>query len=1105
MKLTSLLFITTVLFQIQAFNTYAQDKKISLDLKEVPLKQVLNEIERTTDFKFLYEKGVIQTDRIVSVSVKDQKISEVLNTLFANDKINITFLNKQIILKPKKEATSSKQQAPNPDSYRGQQQLLVSGKVINQSGEPLPGVTVLIKGTSRGVTTDFDGRFNIVVPSEDTVLVFSYLGLETQEVTVGNQDTINIALKEAINELDAVTINAGYYKTSRKYATGSISQIKAKDIENQPVNNPLLALQGRIPGLNIFQANGLPGSAIDINIRGKNSIANGSAPLFIIDGVVYPHTNIPGSLAGYALGFTENLSGGNPFTNINPADIASIEVLKDADATAIYGSRGANGVILITTKKGKAGKFSVDVSLQTGLGSVPKKLDLLNTQQYLAMRREAFQNDGDTPDPNVDYDLTLWDPNRETDWQEVLLGKDALYQDAQLYMFGGNENVTYRFGGGFHRETSVFPGDFHNDKGFANLNLMTKSPNQKWQVSVAASYTVGNNQLSATDLTELAVELAPNAPALYNPDGFINWAPNQNGRTTWPGGIHPIARQLQTYNAVSNNLIANANVAYKITDKLSLKSSFGYTFLTSDEQLLIPFASLDPATHMIRQRRANFFKGNYHTVLLEPQLDYNTDVFGGRLQTLFGFTFQSTATKGINIMALGFNSDLVMEDLAAATNVTASSKLAKYKYNALYGRLNYVWRDKYVLNLTMRRDGSSRFGQANRFHNFWSAGVGWIFSDELFKEKKLKWMSYGKLRTSYGTTGNDQIGNYAYLDLYEPTSLPYQGAVGLVPTSIYSPDMAWEETRKLDVGIDLGFFDQKLNVEANYYNNRSDNQLLDYPLPTTTGFTSIRKNLDATIENTGWEFQLHTVNIEKRTFKWETAFNLSFNDNKLISGSKGLSESIKQKIGHPITSFFVYKYAGVDIVTGLPQVYDRNGQVTSNPDPVLDKTELVKTTPNYFGGLQNSLTYKNFNMDFLVQFVKFPKVHIYNYNYIPGSFTTSGSNQPVTVLDRWQTPGDIATIQRFNQDLSTVNAWSLANESTLPYGDGSFIRLKNVSLTWTAPASLIDATAIKQLSLFFRGQNLFTITKYQGLDPDTRSSTTLPQLRILTFGLNITI
>ena len=1106
-KILLIIKLTIALIAILTIQSNAEvnlQDRITLTIKNAPLEVVFKEITKQTSYQCVFPDQFKRMANRVDISVSNATVEEVLTICFKDQPFTFIIIKKIIIIKQKENKSTNTQIISTSPSYTE-----IHGQVTNEKGEALAGASVQIKGTNRGTATGKDGNFEIYQVPPNAVLVISFTGYADKEIKVNSKDFISIVLSISANPLDAIQVIA-YGTVSKRLNTGNVTTVKAADIEKQPVSNPLLALEGRVPGMFITQSTGLPGSAVKIQIRGQNSISNGNDPLYIIDGVPYTSQNLPFGISNVLgnSGTNIQLTGGNPFSYINPADIESIEILKDADATAIYGSRGANGVILITTKKGRSGSTKADINIQSGWGKVAKKMKVLDTRQYLDMRREALKNNGATPNPNADYDLTLWDTTRNVDWQKELLGGTAQYSDLQASVYGGNTNTQYLIGAGYHRETTVFPAGFNDQKGSVHFNISNTSPDKKFKIMLSGVYIIDNNKLSGYDLTEQALKLPPNAPKMYTQDGSLNWEPNAAGTSTWQYN-NPAAMLLLGYKTITNNLVSNAALSYEVIPHLQIKSSFGYTNMQTNGTQTIPLEVNDPSTWPYKQRSTTFANGNIHSWIIEPQLSYSRTIKKGEITVLAGATIQQDANSGQEILASGFNSDLVMEDIASATTITPYTRAnSVYKYAAVFSRLNLNWDDKYLVNLTARRDGSSRFGPANQFHNFEAIGLGWIFSREQLIIKVIPVLSFGKIRASYGTTGSDQVGDYTFMDLYTSANpgVPYLGTAGVGPGRIFTPDLAWEETKKLEAGLELGFLNDRIIFSGSFYHNRSSNQLLAYSLPAITGFTSVQKNLDAVVQNQGWELEFRTVNVKNKNFQWTSSFNVSLNRNKLISGTPGLSAYYQTRIGHPLLSQFVYHFLGVDPFTGLYQIADSHGGPTTSPNPLTDATVLIDFTPRFYGGFQNSISYQGIQLDFLFQFTKQPAWQQYLYNYMPGFFTSSsGSNQPLTVLNRWQQPGDVKPIQKFSQDYSVFNAWNNAQQSDQYYGDASYIRLKNMSLSWQLPDPWKKKLCLQNARIYVQGQNLLTITRFQGLDPENKSPSRLPPLRVITLGVQTTL
>lgn len=1137
MKLTSLLLLAACL-QVSA-RGFSQN--ITYSGSNVPLPTVFSVIEKQTGYNVVYNPDWFDKAKTISVSANNVPVETFLKQTLKDQPFDFTIQNTTIILSRKPVVANSSQEIPvgPPPAFP------VSGRVTNGDGSPLSGASVTNKNSKVSVATDADGRFSINA-NEGEVLVITFVGYGKIEVKITSSTTalvvssdrqedlsetdksnalrqgqslslssgLNIALSQKISSMQEVVINKGYYTEKQKLSVSNVGQVTSKEIERQPVGNPLLTLQGRVPGLVVTQANGLAGGGVTVRIQGQNSLTKGNDPLYVVDGVPYSSQLLP-NISSMAFGILGGSGGtsvngyasgdGNPLSFINPADIDNITVLKDADATAIYGSRAANGAILITTKKGKAGATKIDINLQSGWGRVAKKLDLLNTQQYLQMRHEAKQNDGLVTDA-TDYDINgLWDTTRNTDWQKELIGGTAKFTRLSTSISGGTSVIQYHVGGTYHRETTVFPGNLSDQKGSVHFNIKSVTSNQKFRFQLSGNYLVDNNKLTDVDLTSTALSLAPNAPSVYNIDGTLNWAPNSSGASTW---VNPLSYLNNKYVINTNNLVSNAILGYQIIPGLEISTSFGYTRLQSDDVVIYPLTSTAPENRPFTPRFGFYGNSKIQSWIVEPQLNYKRSIGKGKVDVLIGTTILQNKSKGQQLYGYDHNSDLVISDIASAPSIgVIFTTNSVYKYSAIFSRLNYNLQDKYIVNLTVRRDGSSRFGSANQFHNFGAIGAGWVFSSEKFVQKALPFLSFGKLRGSYGTAGNDQIGDYQFLNLYTPIGgigNAYQGATGLGINGLPNSHLQWEETKKLQIGIDLGFFNDRLVFNTNYYRNRSSNQLLSLALPNITGFSNIAENFAATVENNGWEFSLNSVNIKTQKFKWVANINLTIPKNKLISFPNLASSSYASSyiVGQPISLVKVYHLIGVDPTTGKYQFADSNGNPTFSPSFSTDRTVLINPDPKFYGGFQNSFSYKGFELELFFQFVK--QLGVTNrFGIGPGGAGRFNTNQPVWVLDQWQKPGDQATIQRFSSTSTYSSQFSNANSSDAAWVDASFIRLKNLSFSWQVPTNFKRKAHLQNCRLYIQAQNLLTITDYKMLDPETRKSTGLPPLRVLTFGIQI--
>ncbi|HVS97793.1 MAG TPA: SusC/RagA family TonB-linked outer membrane protein [Puia sp.] len=1085
----------------------------------MPLEKIFRAIKKQTGYAVLFNAGDIQKARPVTISVSHAALESFLQQVLKDQPFDYSIENTTIFISKKPETpsgTAPPVQKPSID---------ISGRVTNEDGDPLQGASIDVIGTKQGTKTDATGAFVLNGLHENSEVEVSYIGHTAIRFRVTSSTTgtvlpsnvpltsgaggFSLVLGRAVSALDEMQVIA-YGQTSRRFQTGNVVTVKGEDIQKQPVSNPMLALEGRVPGLVITPANGLPGAGVTVRVQGQNSILGGNDPLYVIDGVPYLSQMLP-SVNGGPLGGSGGpvfngvpFGGGNPLNFINPTDIESIEVLKDADATAIYGSRAANGAILITTKKGKVGQTKLDLNVQQGMGRVSRGLDLMNTSQYLAMRREALNNDKVTVSPtDANYDVNgVWDTTRNANWQKELIGGTASYSNASLSVSGGVPTLQYFIGGTYHRETTVFPGDFNDQKGTLHFNINSSSANQRFKIQLTGSYLYDDDRLMTQDLTVFAMSLAPDAPKLYNADGSLNWAPLPSGTSTW---MNPLAYQNDRYVNKTNNLLSNLVLSYQLLKGLDFKSSFGYNNLTTNEFLPSPLTAVRPERRPTTSRSAVYSNTTAATWIAEPQFTYRAGFGNWKLEALLGSTIQQTRNVGQQYNGTGYNSDQSLEDIKQASTITIGTSVnSQYKYAAGYGRLKLNWKDKLLLDLTARRDGSSRFGAKNELHNFGSAGAAWIFSEERFFEGARRIISFAKLRASYGTTGNDQIGDYGYFNLYNPVSVgnPYEGVSALAVNGLPNPYLQWEETRKFQTGLDLSFLNDRISLTANYAINRSSNELLAYGLPIFTGYGGIITNFPATVENTSLELMLSAVVIKRKDFSWTTGLNLTIPQNKLVA-FPNLAQSTYASsltVGKSINSAYVYHYLGVDPATGLYLFQSSKGTPTSSPNFSTDRTRLIQTNPGYYGGFDNSFTYKRLRLDVFFQFNK-----QINTNYYFGNLSGGrpNINQPVWMLNRWQKAGDVAKYQKYNSNFGLFSLISAAQSSDAAYSNAGYARLKNLSLSYQLPINKSPTTGLSDGRLYIDAQNLLTITRYIGVDPETRSTTSLPPLRVITFGIQL--
>jgi len=1035
------------------------------------LERVLLMIERQISQSFIYSREAISLAKPVTIKVTNARLEEVLNKCFEGQPLIYQVEGRHIIIK-QKTVTSP----PREDG------LPLRGRVLSENNQPLPGISVMIRSTNEVAVTNSNGEFFFKQFPSPGIIVVSGAEVELMELRAKAGENLLVTAKQKVGVLDETMVIA-YGKTTRRMNTGNVGQVKGEEIRKQVVSNPLTALAGRIPGLNIRQISGMPGAYMTVELRGQNSIANGNDPLYVIDGVPFPSSSLTTSGGGGTIT--------SPFNNINPYDIESIEVLKDAEATSIYGSRGANGVILITTKRGKSGKEQINLNTYYGFGKILKKMPLLNTQQYLMMRREAFANDGVTPTTSNARDLLVWDTTRYTDWQDYFVGNTSRVYDVHLNISGGSANTQYLLGLGHHKETSVFPGDFFDKKYSALFSFNHASTDRRLSLMAQVSFIAGENKLPQ-DNPRQHITLPPNAPALYDSSGKYNWA-----NSTW---TNPAASLEKTFESWTDNLIASVGMGYKVLPVLEFKINFGFNSIQTKERLITPRVSVNPAFPPSALVRSVFGDDQVRSTVLEPQLELKKSIRNIDFTALAGSTLQSSRRIATAVSATGFSSDELMNNPSAAADIDLFRGVEDiYHYIAFFGRLNMTYNKRYLLSGSFRYDGSSRFGPGRRFAGFGSVGLGWIFTQTDWVRRNVEFLNFGKLRVSYGTTGNDQIGEYNYLDTYSNYNYPYQGISTLYPTRLSNDKYGWEMVKKLEGGLELGFLGNAVILNLSYFRNTTANQLLSYPLPVITGFSGVIQNIPAVIRNTGVEIDLSTTLVRSSQFNWKANFNLTVPRNKLVDYPDLAASSYANSyvIGRSLFITKQYHYLGVNPATGLYEFEDFNeDNAISSP---LDRQFIVFTGQQYFGGLSQNIIWKRLNLNFLIQFVRQKEIVSHT-----NAFARAGSmvNQPIYVLDRWQHPGDISNVQRFSTSNSAAtSADSRFDQSDAGYTDGSFIRGKSIYLGYEFNKT--KGKSPIRLTLYGQLQNFFTISRYKVLDPETRL-TVAPQ-KTYSLGINLTL
>lgn len=1090
MKL-SLLFFVTASFVMQASISYSQKTKITLNKESATVKEVIDEIETTTEFKFLFNTKVVDLNRKVSVKVNKVPVNIILDLLFKGSNTTYEIDDRKILLTKTKEPKMSENIIL--PTLIDLPSIQIKGTVVDPKGQPLPGANVVEKGSKNGVTTDFDGKFSLSVQNENAILVVSYIGFDTQEVTLKGQTTIKVVLKETAAGLNEVVV-VGYGTQKKRDITGSVSSINKNAIKDLVLTSTEQALKGQAAGVQMTQSSSAPGGGASVRIRGGNSISAGNEPLYVIDG--FPIYNDSSNSTG-VLG---NGQPTNVLASINPSDIESMEILKDASATAIYGARGANGVIIITTKRGKSGQSTVNFETYYGFQQLSKKIDLVNAYDFaknVKLDNEQRKRNVIYPDPEI-YNPAVY--GQGTDWQDEAF-RVAVTQNYQLSFTGGDDKTKYAISGNYFTQEGILLGsDFTRGSVRVNLdrNLSSKF---KLGLSFTASQTKNNQAKTDTDLDAnnqgaiSAILYAPPTSPVYDEQGnYSRFVGPDNSFYT-----NPIASLLEIKNLSRNNrVLGNIFLDYKITTNLLAKVSFGGDQINVKDDYYMPAFIQNTG----QNAKARIGVNQSFSWLNENTLTY-TKTFAEKhnLTALAGFTRQKFTSENVTTGADKFVNDLL--DTGSIGNgaivINPSSNINEWELESYIARINYGFDSRYLVTLTGRADGSSRFGANNKFAYFPSGSFAWRASQESFM-KNQNTISDLKFRVSYGQTGNTEIPTYRSLASTLGTyNYPIGGVVtnGVATNRIANSDLRWETTTQLDAGIDLSLFSNRINIVADYYDKRTKDLLLDVQIAGNSGFQTSLQNVGS-VKNSGIELALNTVNFDGE-FKWKTSFNITFNKNEVLdlggdferpSGGGSASKSIPNtgilRVGEPVGVFYGYLTDGLfqtadELAAGKTstgdstlQLGDRrykdvNGDGKLNAD---DRTIIGYAQPDFFYGMTNTFSYKNLDLNILINGVQGNDVLNFNINPETDINASPGSN------NRW-TPT--------NTNTDVPRGTTQTRLSNKQIEDGSYLRIQNVSLGYNMPESVFKDTFVKSIRLYVSLQNWWTFTNYKGYNPDVNS------------------
>lgn len=1108
MKLTVILL--TVFFTHASANLLAQ--KVTLQQSRVSLNAVFKEIRKQTSYNVVWPSASFNEQDRIDVSFKDTPLNEVLATILHHKGLGYAIRNKTIVLFTNKSPESIQQ----ADTTK-----IITGKVTDAAGLPLPGISVKLKGSTTAATSNQEGMYSIRVPEIGT-LIFSYVGYQSQEIAVSGKKTINVRLVEAMQELNDVVV-VGYGTQKRKDVISAVSSVKGKDIENMPVATAQSLIQGRASGVQVVQNSGAPGSAVTVRIRGTTSINAGNDPLYIVDGVPVES----GTLNSISLSGSQT----SALSAISADDIESMEILKDAGALAIYGSRAANGVVLITTKRGKRGGTTYNLNYYTGWqkDNENTRVPLMNSHQAIDLIQEGRAN-ALTDGIGSLYGFLLPAPDGtvyNTNWQDELF-RVAPISNYELSIRGGENKLRFALSGSFMDQDGIIIQSGYK-RGTGRLNL-DYDASEKLKIGANVSATRYNNQRVSTEdgstsIIQVALKKSPSLP-VYNPDGTFF-----NGDVS--GFINPVAfaNKVQYENQVST-MVGNVYGEYTFIPDLVLKTTFGLNYSSVLDEFFQPS---DAVRNGIASGQA--FSSSVDSWINENTLSYSKEFGSHRLNGVVGYSQQERSSFAINARGTQFASNNIPTLNSAVLPTLASSNYSGYGLSSAFARVGYGYLDRYLLELTARRDGSSRFGLNKRYAIFPAVSAAWRVSNESFWNKDGIVNDF-KFRGSVGKTGNQTIGDYVAQGQYA-TGASYGGQSGIYLSTIPNPDLTWETTLQYNAGLDLSLFQSRISLNVDAYIKNTSNLLLNVPLPNTSGFGSVLQNVGAT-QNKGLEFSLNTINVDGKEVSWSSSFNISFNRNKvtaLYSGAAkiinnigaGLSGSLLSysilEVGQPIGSFYGWQQNGVyqystDNASGLKNTSvgtngylfkggdmifsDLNGNNTIDND---DRMIIGNALPKFTGGFTNNFRYKNLDLNFLLTF-SYGNDILNGTRYAAESAT--GFTGSLTLLNRWRNEGDLTDIPRANY----VDPAGNRRFSDRWLEDGSYLRVKNVTLGYTLPASMMNRISAKTCRIYATAQNLFTFTNYSGYDPEASSfnSTvteigidqgTYPQYRALILGLSV--
>lgn len=1057
-SISKLLFITAL--SINSLYSYAQHQQVSLTGSNVTLKTAFKQIEQQTKLFVDYNTQEVNDSRILTKLPKNSNVKEVMEQLLEDSGCSITFSNGHIIINKQDRVASTTKN--------------VSGIVKDERGEPVIGANVVVKGTTNGTVTDMNGRYSLSVP-EGSTLQISYIGYNTQEVKVGSGNVVNVSLREDSEALDEVVV-IGYGTVKKSDLTGAVGSVQMKDVSQVGITSADRALQGQIAGVQVNARTGQPGESMMIRVRGSNSLAGGNEPLYVIDGMPVEKMN----------------------SDINPEDILSMEVLKDASSTAIYGSRGANGVVMITTKRGRTGDTVLEYNGYVGISSLRKKLDLLGKDDYIAMVNEVSQNDGNGIAITPEQAASL--PNN--DWQDLAY-QTALTHSHQVSVSGGTDKTKLYSSLNYMNQEGIIKGSNYNRFALRINGDQKLARNLSLNASIAYSYGTQNTANSNADgwgaIAYTAMVMSP-IQEIKDADGKYT---NFSG-TPW-GGTNPVGMaELYKDKTVNSRLLANLSLIYDIIDGLTFRVNAGAEVNAASKDRYIPIG-LSAGGKL--DGDASKEKANYYTIINENILTYDKKFNKNHaLNLMGGVTFQTYQWNQLKGSGTGFLRDVYETNNlgVASTPGIPASGFSDYRMVSFLGRANYNLMERYLLTVTARYDGSSKFSKNHKFAFFPSAALAWRVSEEDFM-KDIDWMSNLKLRGSVGQTGNQSIDPYQTFAQLGTSSPIFGGGkdIGFGLSSMANDDLKWETTTQTDIGVDMGFFGNRLSVSFDYYWKQTRDLLYKATLPPSSGYSSMLRNLGR-IDNKGFEISINTINMKGKV-NWTTNLNITSNKSVVKDLGSDVYGNKIQRIDAPIgggnwfplfvgkAPFQLYGYE----IEGIYQTDEearQNGEATKKAGDYRykdtdgkagittgDKTIIANTQPKFTFGLTNVINWNNFEFSFLM----IGSVGGDIVNEFNKSITNIGGTWNVR-KDVWQnhwTPEN-PNAKYARASAATKDYLAFGDPSSVWVENGSYLRFKDIKLAYALPSQWFAGSRKPNISVYLSGQNLITITSYSHYDPE---------------------